>query len=108
MMTPEGKVKAKVKAILNKLGVYYFMPRGTAFGRAGVPDIICCVNGQFLAIECKANGNKPSMLQEMEIASIKKSGGMAIVVNELDIEQQRVEKTCAILTNTLQSTTAEG
>ena len=62
MMTPEGKVKAKVKAVLDKRGVYYFMPRGTAFGRAGVPDIICCINGRFLAIECKANGNKPSAL----------------------------------------------
>lgn len=107
MMTPEGKVKAKVKAVLDKRGVYYFMPRGTAFGRAGVPDIICCINGRFLAIECKANGNKPSALQEMEIASIKKAGGMAVVVNELDVANQVVEKLCEVLTRMSQSTIPE-
>jgi Holliday junction resolvase len=47
-----------------------------------VPDIIACVNGRFLAIECKAGGNKPTALQVREIENIRSAGGVAVVVNE--------------------------
>lgn len=80
--TPEKKVKDKVVARLKAEGVYYFFPATHGFGRSGVPDIVCCVNGKFLAIECKAGHNKPTVLQEREIKAIRDSGGVAIVVNE--------------------------
>ncbi len=81
-MTPEAKVKAKVVEQLKAEGVYYFFPATAGYGRSGVPDIICCVGGHFLAIECKAGTNKPTALQVRELESIRKSGGVAIVVNE--------------------------
>lgn len=80
--TPEGKVKDKVVDILKSEGVYYFFPATHGYGRSGVPDIIACVNGFFLAIECKAGTNKPTALQVREIESIRKAGGVAIVANE--------------------------
>jgi len=67
--TPEKAVKDKVVAVLKAAGVYYFFPATHGFGRSGVPDIVCCVSGKFLAIECKANGNKPTALQIREIES---------------------------------------
>jgi Holliday junction resolvase len=81
-MTPEKKVKDKVVRILKDEGVYYFFPATHGFGRSGVPDIICCANGRFLAIECKAGGNKLTALQAREIETIRTAGGMAIVANE--------------------------
>lgn len=81
-MTPEAKVKAKVVAILKKEGVYYFYPVTGGYGASGVPDIIVCCNGFFLAIECKAGDNKPTALQERNMQQIRDSGGVAIVVNE--------------------------
>lgn len=81
-MTPEKKVKDKVVRILKDEGVYYFFPATHGFGRSGVPDIICCANGRFLAIECKAGGNKLTALQTREIETIRIAGGMAIVANE--------------------------
>jgi Holliday junction resolvase len=87
--TPEGKVKAKVVALLKDLGVYYFYPATFGMGRSGVPDIICCVDGLFLAIECKAGSNKPTPLQIREIEAIRLVGGTAIVVNETNIEMVR-------------------
>lgn len=84
-MTPEAKVKAKVVKILKERGVYYFYPVTGGFGRSGIPDIICCINGKFLAIECKAGKNKPTPLQEMEMQKIKDAGGIAMVVNETNI-----------------------
>lgn len=91
-MTPEAKVKTKVKTILKKYNVYYFMPRGTAMGRSGIPDIICCINGLFVGIECKAGSNKPTALQSYEQQQIKNNKGIAVVVNETNIEE--VEEIC--------------
>jgi Holliday junction resolvase len=84
--TPEKKVKDKVVKILKDNEVYYFFPATYGMGRSGVPDIICCVNGRFLAIECKAGDNKPTVLQQRELKAIADAGGSALVVNELNIE----------------------
>jgi hypothetical protein len=80
--TPEKKVKDKVKALLASEGVYFFMPATHGFGRSGVPDIVACVNGLFLAIETKAGTNKPTALQVREIETIRRNNGVAVVVNE--------------------------
>lgn len=92
--TPEKAVKAKVKAILESEGAYFFMPPANGYGRAGIPDIICCVAGHFLAIECKAGGNKPTALQERELSDIRNAGGVAVVINETnwDIVRDIVRK----------------
>ena len=80
--TPEKRVKGIVVKQLKQLGAYYFYPIGGAFGRSGVPDIICCYRGRFVAIECKAGNNKPSALQNKNLAEINEQGGIALVVNE--------------------------
>lgn len=87
--TPEAKVKAKVVGILKDEGAYYFFPATHGYGRSGVPDIVACVGGHFLAIECKAGKNKPTALQVREIENIRKAGGVAIVANEENWELVR-------------------
>jgi hypothetical protein len=84
--TPEKKVKEKVTAILRKHGAYYFFPATYGMGRAGVPDIIVCFNGLFIAIECKAGKGKTTALQDRELAAIKEAGGISTVINETNIE----------------------
>ena len=84
-MTPEAKVKASVVKLLKKYEVYYFFPATHGFGRSGVPDIICCLEGNFLAIECKAGNNKPTALQEREMQRIRKAKGDAFLINEDNI-----------------------
>ena len=80
--TPEKVVKDKVTSVLKAEGVYHFFPATHGYGRSGVPDIVGCVNGRFLGIECKANGNKPTALQVRELESIRRSNGVAVVVDE--------------------------
>ena len=84
MMTPEGKVKEKVKKILKENGIWYFMPAANGFGRAGIPDIICCWDGKFMAIECKAPGkiNNTTAHQERCIEEIRAAKGWAMVVDD--------------------------
>jgi len=83
--TPESKVKKQVVEILKREGVYYFYPVTGGFGRSGIPDIICCLNGRFFGIECKAGTNKPTALQEAEMARIRLAGGKTLVVNETNL-----------------------
>lgn len=86
-MTPESKVKAKVITILKQYKVYYFFPVAGVFTRGGVPDIIACYQGQFIGIECKAGKNTCTKLQLLELESIKKAGGIALVIREDNIEE---------------------
>jgi Holliday junction resolvase len=85
-MTPEAKVKKKVVDVLKKNGAYYFFPATGGYGRSGVPDIVCCYRGVFVAIECKAGANKPTPLQQAEMGKIKQAQGFVLVVNEDNID----------------------
>ena len=81
-MTPEAKVKKKVVDVIKKNGAYYFFPATGGYGRSGVPDVVCCYRGMFIAIECKAGSNKPTALQEAEMYKIGQAQGFVLVVNE--------------------------
>jgi len=84
MMTPEGRVKDKVKKLLKERGIWYFMPAANGFGRVGIPDFICCMDGKFLAIETKAPGKRDNTTanQENRINEIRAARGWALVVDD--------------------------
>ena len=84
-MTPEAKVKDKVKKILKSLGAYYTMPMGVGYGNAGVPDFIVCYEGKFFGIECKAGNGKTTLLQDKNLRDIEAAKGVALVINEDNI-----------------------
>jgi hypothetical protein len=86
-MTPEAKVKASVVKLLKKHNIYHFFPATHGFGRSGVPDIICCYNSLFLAIECKAGKGKTTALQDRELVAICNAGGFTFVVNETCLDE---------------------
>jgi hypothetical protein len=85
--TPEKKVKTKVVAQLKTLGAYYFYPVTGGYGASGVPDIVACLKGRFIGIECKANGNKPTALQQMNLDKIAAQGGIALVIDETNVNE---------------------
>ena len=92
-MTPEAKVKKKVTNILKEFGAYYFYPVTGGYSKSGVPDIVGCYNGRFFGIECKAGKNKPTPLQQKNLSDIDSSGGIAIVINEDNVEFVRAALT---------------
>ncbi len=48
--------------------------------KRGTPDLLCCIDGVFVAIELKRDGTcAPDPLQEWNLNSICESGGVAIV-----------------------------
>lgn len=52
-----------------------------------MPDIIACYKGRFIAIECKAGKGKLTELQKYNIEQIQGVGGLAMVINESNIEE---------------------
>ena len=85
-MTPEAKVKKVVVKHLKSMGAYYFYPVTGGYGGSGVPDIVGCYKGKFFGIECKAGKNTPTALQEKNLSDIALAGGVAAVVNELNMK----------------------
>lgn len=81
-MTPEAKVKRKVRDLLEKHGAYYAMPVTGGYGASGVPDFLVCHHGRFIGIECKAGSNKPTALQISNMRKIEIAGGATVVINE--------------------------
>jgi len=86
-LTPEGKVKDKVKRLFKSMGVYYAMPATGGYGVSGVPDFLVCMKGRFIGVECKAGKGKPTALQLKNLAEIDASGGIAVIVNEDNLAQ---------------------
>jgi Holliday junction resolvase len=82
----EKWVKQQVVKRLKERNVYYFFPVAGAYTSIGVPDIVACIKGRFVGIECKAGTNRPTELQLRNLESIRDNGGHAWVVNENDLE----------------------
>ena len=56
---------------------------GGQYGTAGIPDIIVCHRGRFIAMEAKVGKNQPTKLQAVTIEQIRKAGGTAAVVRSV-------------------------
>lgn len=86
--TPEGKVKDRLVKHLKDKGIYYFFPATHGYGRSGVPDVIACYEGLFLAFECKATKKKkPTALQEKELLAIDCAEGFVMVVHDENVDR---------------------
>mgnify|MGYP003341268819 CR=1 FL=1 len=97
--TPEGIVKKRGKALLDKHDAYYFMPVSNGMGVMGIFDIVCCLNGRFLGIECKKDANtKPTALQTRNAERTIAAGGIAFLLHcdnmqELEMLICRIKET---------------
>ncbi len=75
------KIVEYLKTVPN---LFYWKEHGGMYGTAGIPDLIICYKGRFIAFECKVGKNKPTVLQEMTIKQIIKAGGYAMVVRTVE------------------------
>lgn len=58
----------------NQIGIY---------AQAGVPDILACVQGKFMAIEVKKPGETPKPIQIAFLRAIRGAGGIAFWADDL-------------------------
>lgn len=95
-MAQEKLFEHMVKEYLHSIGVYpadyphqcmkapikgwYVKVWGGGFQKAGIPDILACVNGFMVAIEVKGATGKPSALQCHNVSRINKGGGIGVIL----------------------------
>lgn len=80
-MTPEGRVKEKVRKVLKAHSAYYHQPVMNGMGAPSL-DFICCHQGRYFGIETKAGKGKPTPRQETTMNQIRSAGGLAFLINE--------------------------
>jgi|SRR5262245_5582552 len=79
--TPEGRVKDKVKELLDEAGAYHNWP---VPGGYGIPTLDCfgCHRGMFFAIETKAPGKHLTPRQEFTKSQMELAGAVVFVIGE--------------------------
>lgn len=82
----EQQLGKKIQVYLKSRGAYVI--KTIATNRAGVPDIIACYGGKYIAIEVKLPKGVVSRLQDAHLQQIKEAGGVAIVARSVeDVEE---------------------
>ncbi|ADV45492.1 VRR-NUC domain-containing protein [Nitratifractor salsuginis] len=86
----EQKIQKRILRFLKDIGAY---PAKIVTGnRAGIPDILACVNGRFVAIEVKVPGKEATKLQDLHLQRIKEAGGVAFVAHGADEVREALMK----------------
>ncbi len=81
----EKELTKKIKSYLNTItDCFYWKEHGGSYGTAGIPDIIVCYRGRFIAFEVKTKNNQPTVLQKITIRKILQAGGYALVVRSVE------------------------
>lgn len=83
-MAEESKIQTKIIKWLESEG--HYVVKVISASKAGVPDLLACVNGKFLGIEVKTpkTQSNVSALQCYHLRKIIESGGSGIVAWELE------------------------
>lgn len=84
----EKNFENKIKAFLKEQGAWFIKYwAGSKFTKDGIPDILACINGYFVAIEVKASNGKPSELQKYHVKKINyEANGIAVILYPQDWE----------------------
>ena len=83
-MSEKDIVNAIMKYLKTVPNTFCWKEHGGMYGTAGLPDIICCIGGRFVAFEVKTPSGKLSKLQEITIAKIKAAKGEAYKVTSVE------------------------
>ena len=105
--TPEGKVKADIRAMLERrfniwwagkrrppgeIRAWGYMPvKASAFGVNGIPDFVLSVEGLFVGIEAKAADGEQSVNQQDREIEINVSKGVYVLASSATEAEQKLK-----------------
>lgn len=73
----EKEVVKRIKTWCKANDFFFLKHNGSAFAQMGIPDLILCYCGQFIAIEAKATGKEPTEAQLLKLHEIRDHYGYA-------------------------------
>lgn len=88
---PESRLQLKIQRRLKRTfkKSFWFKVHGGPYQEAGIPDLLGCVRGKFIALEVKMpDGEEPTDLQTQQMIRIRQAKGCATVVTS---EQEAVD-----------------
>jgi Holliday junction resolvase len=83
MSQPEARLSRKIMGALRERGAFVFKVWGSEHMMAGLPDIIGCYRGQFIAVETKMPGNTTSTRQDYVIGQMRQAGARVVVAHSV-------------------------
>lgn len=88
----ESRLQSKIISYLKANGIYYVNTYGSGMTAKGVPDLLICLNGKFIAFECKVDDNGMQPDQKIHEIRIKRSNGKHYCPRKLSEAIQIIEK----------------
>ena len=79
-MAREKFYETRIKRYIQEQGGWRVKFFANKYTKAGVPDILSCINGYLVGIEVKADAGHPTPLQLHTIEQIRAAGGFAFVL----------------------------
>lgn len=80
----ETPLQERIQKYIRQKGGYVIKTHGDMISEPGIPDLICCYKGIFIGLEVKIGKNVPSQHQYIHCRNIVKSGGIAVIVWDID------------------------
>lgn len=93
-MAESDIVKKIMKYLKTVPRCFAWKEHGGMYRRAGIPDIIACIDGHFYGFEVKTEDGRPTKLQEATILKILTSGGTALVVRSVEEVRNAIDAPC--------------
>lgn len=91
-MTAEGLLKTRIRKFLTGKGIFWSSIMGGPGSKPGDPDLIACINGNFVGIEVKTQSGKQSPIQKKREEEITACGGRYVVVRKIEEVEQLLEE----------------
>lgn len=87
----ESRFQSKVIKWFESIGGYVVNIWGGGYQRAGIPDLLICYKGRFVALELKTDMGKVHELQHYNIDEIHKAGGFARILRPSEFKEFQSE-----------------
>ena len=94
MTGPETRLRKKIVKKLLEIypRAYLRKIHGNAFQNVGIADLLCCIEGEFFALEVKMKGRHATPAQLLEGQKVKRAGGHFAVVFSVNDAVKFVEE----------------
>lgn len=104
MSTPEFKVKQFVKKRMKEAfpHAFQYCPIGGRWGKSGLPDFIYLIQGIFVGIETKAEGNTATVLQLNILNKLSEQGAVVAIVTGKD--ESKINKIIEVINRRIHET----
>lgn len=94
-MTAHADLRKACCEWLKDKRAWFYPVNSQGYGRKGIPDILSCLHGWFVAVECKVPPDTPNAWQKRELfgefdergqlshMGVQPAGGVALVVTDV-------------------------